>query len=189
MRRRETHLQHLEESHQARALNKGQVQRDHNREDPRDRVRAPLDRGQGQGKGPLGRDPGKVRDHQARGPNQLRVLLAKDPLGRPPGQVRVDDQVKDPLDNRHPDQVKDPLDSRHPDQVKDHRVKVPNQVVLHSKKVPLHNRGLGSLDPSSKGHQALGPILWTQLRVEGLQVSRGLESLEVDSVHCVRPPS
>ncbi len=174
------HLHHLspsrEENHQARALSKGQVQRDHSREDLRNRVRALLDKGQNQGKDPLGRDPGKVRDHRVRGPNQARVPLAKDPLGRPPGKVR-DHQAKVPQGNRPPNQVKH------------HQVKAPNRVALPSKKVDPLNKDLGSLDPNSKDHQALGLILESQLRAEGLLVSRGLESLEVDSVHCVRPPS
>lgn len=184
-------LQHLnpsrEESHQGRALSKVRVQKDHNREDPRNRVRAPLGRGQNQGKDPLGRDPGKVRDHQARGPNQVRVLLAKVPLGRDQGKVRG-------RQARGPNQArvllaKDPQGSRVLNQVKDHRVQVPNKVALPRKKVAPHNKGLESLDPSSKGHPVLGLILGGQLRVEGLLVSRGLERLEVDSVHCVRPPS
>lgn len=41
---------------QGRALSKDRVQGDHNREDPRNKVKAPLDRGQSQGKDPLGRD-------------------------------------------------------------------------------------------------------------------------------------
>ncbi len=238
-RRREMHLHHLspsrEESHQARALSKGQVQRDHSREDLRNRVRALLDKGQNQGKDPLGRDPGKVRDHrvrgpnqarvplakdplgrdpgkvrdhQARGPNQARVPLAKDPLGRPPGKVRdhqaKDHQARDPNQARVPlakdplgrppgkvrdHQAKVPQGNRPPNQVKDHQVKAPNRVALPSKKVDPLNKDLGSLDPNSKDHQALGLILESQLRAEGLLVSRGLESLEVDSVHCVRPPS
>lgn len=171
--RREMHLQHQslsrEESHQARVLSKGQVQRDHNREDLQNRVRVLLDRGQSQG-----RDPSKVRDHQVRGPNQARVPLAKDRLGRPPGKVR-DHQPKDPRDNRLQNQVRD------------HQVKAPNRVALPSKKVDPLNKDLGSLD--SKDHQALGLVLESQLRMEGLQVSRGLENLQEDSVHCVRPPS
>lgn len=153
MKRKEMHLRpSREESHQARAPSKGPVQRDHSREDRQNRVRALLDRGQSQDKDPPGRDPGKVRDHQARGLNQARVPLAKDPLGRPPGKV------------------------------KDHQVQAPN-------KVGLPNKDLVSLDPNSKGHQALGLILESQLRAEGLLVSRVLGNLEVDSVHCVRPPS
>ena len=222
-----------EESHQARAPSKGPVQRDPSREDHKNRVRALQDRVQSQDKDPpgrdpgkvrdhqakelnqarvhlvkdpQGRDPGKVRDHQARGLNQARVPLAKDPLGRDPGKVR-DHQArglnqarvplaKDPL-GRDPGKVrdhqarglnqarvplaKDPL-GRPPGKVKDHQVQVPNRV-------GLPNKDLGSLDPNSKGHQAMGLILESQLKVEGLLVSRGLGSLEVDSVHCVRPPS
>ncbi|TKS90815.1 Semaphorin-3aa Semaphorin-1A [Collichthys lucidus] len=55
--RREIHLSpSREESHQARVLSKGQVQRAHNREDLRNRVRVLLDKGQSQG-----RDPSKQK--------------------------------------------------------------------------------------------------------------------------------
>lgn len=165
--RREIHLSpSREESHQARVLSKGQVQRAHNREDLRNRVRVLLDKGQSQG-----RDPSKVRDHQVRGPNQARVPQAKDHLGRPPGKVR-DHQAKDPRGNRPQNQVRD------------HQVKAPNRVALPSKKVDPLNK-----DPNSKDHQALGLILESERRMEGLQVSRRLGNLQEDSVHCVRPPS
>lgn len=166
------HLQHLspsrEESHQARALSKGQVQRDHNREDLRNRVRALLGRGQNQGKDPLVRDPDKDRDHQARDQNLAKVLQAKDPLGRPPGKDR-DHQARGQnlarvLLGRPPgkvrvNQAKDPQGNRPPNQVKDHQVKVPYSMALPSKKVDPLSKDLGSLAPNSKGHQALGLIL------------------------------
>lgn len=214
------HLQHLrpsrEGNHQGRALSKGQGQRDHNREDPRDRVRVLLDRGQSLGKDLLVRDLGKVRDHQVRGhqgnrdPDQAKVLLVKDHLGRPPGKVK-DHQAKDPQDNKDPGQakvllVKAPQGSRGPDQVKalqankdpdqvkghlvkGHQVQEPSRVALPNKKVAHHNKALGNLDPLSRGHKALGPVLGSQQRVVGLLPSRELENLQVDSVRCVKPPS
>lgn len=158
MRRMELHLQHLSpskaERHQSRALNKG--------EDPKNRVRDPLARDQSQGKDPLDKDPGKDRDHQARGPNQVKVLLAKGHLGRAPGKVREY-------------QVKDNQGSRPRSQVKFHQVQLPNKVVPH-------NKDQESQDQSSKDHLILG------LR-EVLLLSRGVESLEVGSVRCVRPPN
>lgn len=158
------------ESHQPRALNKGQVQKDHNRVDPRNRdrvhlgrdqsqVKDPLDRDQNQAKDHLGRDPGKVRDQQVRDPNQARVLL-----------------------------VKAPQDNRHPDQGKHHQVKVPNRVALPSKRVDPHHKDLESLELSSRDHRALGPNLVNLLRVEGLLLSKVLRSLAVHFVHCVKPP-
>lgn len=201
------HLQHLiptrEGSHQGRVLSKGQVQRGHNKEDPRNRVRALLDRGQSQVKDLLVRVPGKVRGHQVRRRNQAKVLLDKDPLGRPPGKVK-DQQAKARQGNRDPDQVKGhqvkdhqakaPQGNKDPDQVKDHQVKDhqvkgPNQVVLLSKKVAHHNKDLGNLDLNSKDPKALEHILGSQQRVLGLLAHRELESLQVDSVPCVRPPS
>lgn len=182
-KRRGTHLFHLnpsrEGSHKEKAHSKGQVRRDHSREDPRNRLRALLDREQNQGKDPLVRDPGKVRDHQAKDQKQAKVLLAKHhQVNRPPDQVK-DHQVKANQGHRHPDQVRDP-------QVKD-----PSRVALPSKKAVHHhnNKDLGNLDPDSKCHKALGHILRSQQRVLGLLVSRELESLQVDSVHCVKPPS
>lgn len=129
MMRREERQKHLspsrEQNHQPRGPNKGLVLRDHNREDHKNRVRVPLDRGQSQGKVRLGRDPGKVRDHQDRGLNKARAPLAKDLQG-----------------------------NRHQNQVQDHRVKAPNRVALPNKKVHHHHhRDPGSLDPSSKGHR------------------------------------
>lgn len=125
MMRTEIHQQRQspsrEGSHQAKVLNKDKVQGAPNREDHRSRVRALQDRGQSQGKGPLDRDQGKVKDHQARVPNQhrdhldmckvrdshakgqeVRVLLVKDHLGRDPGKVRAHrDKKVDPL-NKDP---------------------------------------------------------------------------------------
>lgn len=159
-----------EESHQPRDLNKGQVQKDHSRADPRNRdmvhlgrdqsqVKDPLDRDQNQVKDHLGRDPGKVRDQQVRDPNQARVLLAKAPQG-----------------------------NRHPDQGKHHQVKVPNRVALPSKRVDPHHKDLESLDLNSRDLRALGLNLVNLLRVEGLLLSKVLESLEVRFVHCAKPP-
>lgn len=186
------HLQHLSPSreggHQERALSKDRVQRDHSREDPRNRTRALLGKGQGQGKDLLVRDPGKVRGRQVKGPNQV-----KGPLGRPPGKVK-DHQVRGPnramallvkgLLGKAPDKVKDHQakalqGSKHQNQVKDHKGKGPNRVAPLSRKAAHPNKDQGNLDPNSKGRKVLGLSL----------VSRELGNLQVDSVPCVRPPS
>lgn len=189
------HQQHLnlsrEESHQPRALSKAKAQKAHSREHHRNRLRALLVRGQSLDKDPQGRDLSKGRDHQARGPNQPRVPRAKDPLGGP-GKAK-DHQARGPKQDRvplvkGPNQAKDPL-GRDPGKVRDNQGRVPNRVALPSKKVDPLNKGLGSLVPDSKDHQALGLFLGSQLRAEGLLASRGLGSLEVASVPCVRPPS
>ena len=210
-----------EESHQGRVLSKGQFQKAHNREDPRNRVRALLGRVQSQVKDPLVRDLGKARDHQARGPKQVKVLLARDPLVKDPGKVRDhqargpnqvkallarDPLVKDPgkvRDHLVKGQnqvkvllVKDPV-GRPPGKVKGHQAKAPQgnrhpdqtRLDLPSKKAAHHNKDLEKLDPNSKGHKALGLILGSQEKVLDLQVSWVLESLQVYSVHCVKPPS
>lgn len=178
MRRKEIHLQHLspsrQESHQARAPSKGQVQSDHNREDRRNRVKDPQGRVQSQGKDPLDKDLDKAKDHQARGPDQARVLLAKVLLAKDP-LARLPDKVRD-------HQAKDSQGSKPPNQVKDHQVQVPNRVAPHRKE-------LGSLNPKSKDHKAQQHINGSQLKVVDPLVSRGQESPGVDSVHCVRPPS
>jgi len=96
-------------------------------------------------KDPLGRPPGKDKDNQARDLNLAKEHLVKDPLGRPRGKVRVN-------------QAKEPQGNKAPNQVKHHQVKSPNRGALPSKKVDLLNKDLGSLDPISKGHQALWHI-------------------------------
>lgn len=190
------HQQHLnpsrEESHQPRALSRAKAQKARNREHHRNRLRALLVRGQSLDKDLQGRDLSKGRGHQAKGLNQPRVPLAKDPLGRGPGKVK-DHQARGPKQDRvplvkGPNQAKDPL-GRDLGKVRDNQGRAPNRVALPSKKVVPHNKGLGSLVPDSKDHQALGLFLGSHLRVEGLLVNRGLGSLEVASVPCVRPPS
>lgn len=149
----EIHQQHQspnrEESHQAKLLNKDKVQGAPNQEDHRSRVRALLDRGQSQGKGPLGRDQGKVKDHQARVPNRHRDHLDM-------GQSKVrESQAKGP------DQVRVPL-------VKDHLGRDPDKVRVHQdKKMDLLNKDPGSLH-QDRDHQAHGLILGSNLRAEVL---------------------
>lgn len=151
-----------EQSHQAKFLNKGKVQGAPNREDHRNRVRAPLDRGQNQDKAPVGRDLGKDKGHQVRVPNQhkdlldmdqskVRVRLGKDPLGR------------DPL-GRDPGKAQDPRvkETYH---YRDHLGRDPG------KKDPL-NKDLGSLHQNSRAHQAQGLILGRHLGVEVLVRAR-----------------
>ncbi|CAB1420890.1 unnamed protein product [Pleuronectes platessa] len=143
-------------------------------------------------KDPLGRLPGKFRGHQDKDPQDNRAQNpVKDPQGnraqnpvKVPQGNRALNRVKDPQGNRAPNQVKDPQGNRAPNQVKDHRVQVPNSLALPNKQVALHNKDQGILDPSSRGHLAPGLILGNHPRVEGHLVSRGLERLEVDSVHC-----
>lgn len=181
MKRRKACLQLLspsrEGSHKGKAHSKGQVRRDHSREDPRNRVRALLDREQSQDKDPLVKDPDKFRDHQAKGQKQANVLLAKHHQGiRPPDQVR-DHRVKAHQGHRHPDQVKEP-----------------NREPLSNKKVVCHhsnnnNKDLGNLDPNSKCHKGLVHILKPQERLLGPLLSRELESLQLGSAHYVKPPS
>lgn len=142
-----------EQSHQAKFLNKGKVQGAPNREDHRNRVKAPLDRGQNQDQAPVGRDLGKDKDHQVRVPNQHRdhlgmdqskprVRLGKDPLGRDPGKAQ-DLMVKETYHYR------------------DHLGRDPG------KKDPL-NKDLGSLHQNSRAHQAQGLILGRHLGAEVL---------------------
>lgn len=164
----EIHQQHQspskEESHQAKVL-----QGAPNREDHRNRVRALLDRGQSQGKGPLGRDRGKVKDHRARVPN-----LHRDHRGMGQSKVR-DSQAKGP------GQVRVPL-------VKDHLGRDPGKARVHQdKKMDPLNKDLGSLH-LNRDHQAQGLILGSNLRAEVLG-SRERQSLGEGSVRCVRPPS
>lgn len=161
----EIHQQHQspsrEEGHQAKALSKDKVQGAPNREDHRSRVRALLDRGQNQGKGPLGRDRGKVKDRQARVPNQHR-----DHLGLGQSKVR-DSQAKGP------EQVRAPL-------VKDHLGRDPGKVRVHrDKKVGPLNKDPGSLH-QNRDRQAQGLNLGSNLRAA---------VLGEESVRCVRPPS
>lgn len=187
-----------EESHRGRVLSRAQAQRDHNREDRRDRVRAHLDRGQSQGRDPLGRDPGK--DHQDKAPNQAKVLLGKAPQARAPGKVRVlraPNRAKVLLAKVPQDPgkvrvllVKDPQDNRVLNQVRVPQVQVSNREALLHKRVDPHHKDLESRGLNSKAHLAPGLSLGGQLRVEDLLlVSRSQERQEVDSVHCVRPPN
>lgn len=154
-----------EEGHPVKVLHKDKVQGAPNKEDRRSRVRALLDRGQSQGRGPLGRDQGKVNDHQARVPNQHR-----DHLGMGRSKVR-DSQAMGP------DQVRVPL-------VKDHLGRDPGKVrVRRDKRMDPLNKDPGSLH-QNREHQALG----SNRRVEVLG-SREQWSLEEESVRCARPPS
>lgn len=152
-----THRHHRspsrEESHQAKFLNKGKVQGAPNREDHRNRVRAPLDRGQNQDKAPVGRDLGKDKGRQVRVPNQhrdllgmdqskARVRLGKDPPGREPGKAQ-DPMVKETYHYR------------------DHLGRDPG-------KKDLLNKDLGSLHQNSRAHQAQGLILGSHLGAEVL---------------------
>lgn len=155
--RKEIHRHHRspsrEESHQAKFLNKGKVQEAPNREDHRNRVKAPLDRGQNQDKAPMGRDLGKDKGPQVRVPNQhrdllgmdqskVRVHLGMDPLGRDPGRAQ-DPMVKETYHYR------------------DHLGRDPG-------KKDLLNKDLGSLHQNSRAHQAQGLILGRHLRAEVL---------------------
>lgn len=160
----EIHQQHRspsrEESHQAKVLNKDKVQGAPNREDHRSRVRALLDRGQSQGKGPLGRDQGKVKDHQARVPHWHRDHLdmgqskVRDSQAKGPDQIRVP-LVTDPL-GRDTDKAQDPL-GRDPDKVRVHQ----------DKKMDPLNKDPGSLH-QNRDHQAQGLILESNLREQVL---------------------
>lgn len=185
MRRRETHRPNREGNLQGKALSRDLVKKDHSREGHRNKVRALLGRDQNQGKDTLVRDLDKVRAHQVKGSNQV-----KDPLVRDPGKARGLNQVKHlqdkdllvPSKGRGPNQIKvlpvkdllgrplgkvrDKQDNQHPNQAR----------------VDLRN-------PHPKDNKALGLILGSQ---ESLLVHldhKELVNQQVDSVHCVRPPS
>lgn len=176
MMRAEIHRQHRspsrEESHQAKVL-----QGAPNREDYRSRLRALQDRGQSQGKGPLGRDQGKVKDHQARVPDRHRDHLDM-------GQSKVrDSRAKGP--DRHRDRR-----AKGPDQVlvRDQLGRDPGKAkVRRDQKMDPLNKQPGSLH-QHREHQAQGPILGSSLRAEALG-SRERRSRGEGSARCVRPPS
>lgn len=158
-----------EGSHRGKAPSRVKDQRDHSRLDPQSQVKPHLDRHQGKVRVHPVRDRNQVlqgKYHLVRGRNLGKVLLAQDQ-----GKVRGQNQIKDPL-VRPPGKVKG---SRHLDQIR---------VKLSSKKVAHHNKDLENLDQTLKGSKA--PC---QKKVQGPLGSRQLESLQVDSVLCVKPPS